>query len=255
MLSAETCLAMPVAEPAAPARPAPARPARPAPASALLPMTTLVLWAGCLTVGALGFALAYPRPQPPQPAVAATQAELLIVELTHELPPPLEPQPGPALIPPPLEPLPAPSAAPPLMAVAPATAAVAFALPVEGPARVVDVAQAGYTRPLEQAVAVVAAPPPTAQPLTYGVGEGRQPAPRYPREALRTGQEGRVDVRFSVGEDGRVLGAEAFSPSPWPLLNEEALRTIRQRWRFDAGPVRVFEVTIRFELEKGGWES
>jgi TonB family protein len=250
MMSAESCIEMPVPESAAPVRMVAARPVRPT--SSLLPITTLVLWTGCLTIGGLGFALAYTRPQPLKPAAIATQAELLHVELTNEPLPPVEPQPSSAMTPPPLEPLPAPANVPPMMAVAPVTAEVAFALPVEGPVRIVEAAQAAYTRPTQQAVAAAPAP---VQSLTYGVGEGRQPAPIYPREAVRAGQEGKVAVRFSVGENGRVLAAEAADPSPWPLLNQEALRTIRQRWRFDSGPVRVYEVTIRFELQKARGES
>src|SRR5690606_11982859 len=94
----------------------------------------------------------------------------------------------------------------------------------------------------------VAAPAPPVQTLTYGRGEGRQPAPDYPRVAVRQGQEGVVRVRFSVGEDGRVLGAEAVGRCPWPLLNDSALRAVREKWRFPRGAVRLYEVAIRFEL-------
>ena len=59
-----------------------------------------------------------------------------------------------------------------------------------------------------------------------------------------------VTVRFSVGENGRVLEAEAVTPAPWPLLNEAALRVIKERWRFRPGPARLYEVAIRFELKR-----
>ena len=95
---------------------------------------------------------------------------------------------------------------------------------------------------------VVAAASP--QRLTYGQGEGRQPAPEYPLAARREGQEGTIIVRLTVGEDGRVLAAEALSASPWPLLNEAALHAVRERWRFRDGPTRVYDVAIRFELSK-----
>lgn len=251
MLPDKSCIeaSFPAADPSV--RAESARPAQSM--SSLLPITTLVVWTSCLTVGGLGFALSYTRPVPPKSAIVATQAELLHVELTKDPLPPLDPAPSSAMTPPPLEPLPALAALPPLTAVAPVTAEVAFALPVEGPVQVVEVAQASYTRPTEHAVATAA--PAPVQSLTYGVGEGRQPAPTYPREAVRAGQEGRVGVRFSVAENGRVLAAEAASPSPWPLLNEEAIRTVRSRWRFRSGPARVYEVTIRFELQKSRGES
>lgn len=84
--------------------------------------------------------------------------------------------------------------------------------------------------------------------LTLGQGEGRQPAPEYPRQAARQRQQGTVVVQFTVGEDGRVQVAEAVTPSPWPLLNAAAVRTVRERWRFRAGPARLYQVAIRFEL-------
>jgi TonB family protein len=59
-----------------------------------------------------------------------------------------------------------------------------------------------------------------------------------------------VTIRFSVGEDGRVISAEAVSPSPWSMLNDAALRVVRGRWRFREGSPRLYEVAIRFELTK-----
>jgi TonB family protein len=91
---------------------------------------------------------------------------------------------------------------------------------------------------------------PALQVIAYGQGEGRQPAPVYPWQAAREGQEGMVTVRFSVGENGRVLGAEAVTPAPWPLLNAAALGAIKERWRFQPGPARLYEVAIRFELKR-----
>ncbi|HEX7652791.1 MAG TPA: energy transducer TonB, partial [Verrucomicrobiae bacterium] len=99
---------------------------------------------------------------------------------------------------------------------------------------------------------------PTAtgvQTLTYGVGDGRQPAPRYPRESMRARQEGCVGVRFWVGENGAVEATEMSRPSPYPLLNDEAVRTIRKRWHFPGGNRRAYDVTIRFELNSSRGES
>ena len=79
---------------------------------------------------------------------------------------------------------------------------------------------------------------------------GRQPAPDYPWRAQREGQEGTVTVRFTVSEEGRVLAAEAVKPCPWNMLNEAAVRVIKERWRFVTGPIRLYEVSIRFQLTK-----
>jgi protein TonB len=130
-------------------------------------------------------------------------------------------------------------------------AVVAFALPVEGPVRLVEPKVAAFAAPSEPVktnMPAVAIPAP--QQLTYGQGEGRQPAPEYPYRARRDGQEGVVKVRFLVGEDGRVLSAEAASPSPWSLLNDSALRVVRERWRFRSGTLRNYEVAIRFQLTR-----
>jgi protein TonB len=130
---------------------------------------------------------------------------------------------------------------------------VAFPLPVDGPIRLADPAETTFRvgpRPDANSAAV-----PPVQTLSYGHGEGRQPAPEYPRQARREGQEGAVTLRFSVDESGRVLAAEMVSPTPWPLLNNAALRAVRERWRFRPGAPRLYEVAIRFELHRRDTES
>ncbi|MDR2429597.1 MAG: TonB family protein [Puniceicoccales bacterium] len=89
-----------------------------------------------------------------------------------------------------------------------------------------------------------------AERIVYGVGEGVQPAPVYPYHAIRQNQTGLVRVRFTVGEDGGVIDAVASKPCQWTLLNEAAVSTVRHRWRFAAGKVRVYEVEISFELRE-----
>lgn len=212
---------------------------------------TLVLWTGCLTIGGLGFVLPYTRPHAPARQPEPVQAEILNVELTNDpLPPPdVAPTPPDPTQPPPLlDPVPTPPA-PALIAVAQPSPAIAFTLPVEGPVRIFEVKEGAYAAPpTENRTAPVAAPP--VQRLVHGQGEGRQPAPDYPPQAQRAGQEGTVRVRFSVGENGRVIAAEAAEPCPWGLLNAAAVRTVRERWRFQAGIVRLYEVSIRFEIRK-----
>ncbi len=256
-------------EPAKPALPRMAvAPGEPRADDSFAPVFTLVLWLGCLLVGVIGFVLPYTRPRPPEQPVPVLQAEILKVELTSN------PAPAPAnVIPPPPDPTqppplfaPAtPPQAPQLVAVAQPSPAVAFALPIEAPARIVEVKQAAFVRPAPQPAPVApsrapstgtgqpstgTAPAPAVQTLVFGEGEGQQPKPGYPLYAKRAGQEGTVVVRLTVGTDGRVLAAEASSPSPWGALNREALRTVRERWRFQPGPVRLYDVPIRFELDK-----
>ena len=218
-------------------------------AASSVSVATLVLWVGCSTVGVIGALVPYARPTPPRPEPLAVKVEQIQVELAPEpVLQPSAPAPVSSAPPPPAE-LSAPAAAPAPVPVASLTDAVAFAVPVEGNVRIVDLNQAGHRgQPRTPAAAVASSPAP--QTLIFGQGEGRQPAPVYPARASRMGQEGVVTVRFTVGTDGRVIAAEPSERCVWPLLNEAAVRTVRHQWRFKAGPVRVYDVAIRFQLRK-----
>lgn len=206
----------------------------------LAPVLTFVAWVVCLAIGLLGFLMPYARPHRPSKAPGSIKVERLVVELSREPEVPLENEhpPGnpssPAL-------LPADAMAPPPIAVAQPSAAIAFAVPVEGPTRVVPLNEATYASPSSTAT-------PAVRRLTFGQGEGRQPTPEYPVQAIQQHQEGTVVVRLVVGESGQVSSAEATQPCLWPLLNEAALRAVRQQWRFPAAGLRVYEVAIHFQI-------
>jgi protein TonB len=89
---------------------------------------------------------------------------------------------------------------------------------------------------------------PVVGSLSFGVGEGRQPAPSYPATAKRNRQEGTVVVKMLVGTDGRVQSASAASPCAWAELNASAVSTVQNRWKFKSGPVRIYRVAITFRL-------
>jgi periplasmic protein TonB len=225
-----------------------------------LPVLTLVTWTLCVAVGVTGLALRYGQPTVPAKTPLPVIAQTLVVELTDDPVPPVSqaaPKP-PSFQPPPLAPqITLPSAPPTIAVAAPSPIAVAapspniaFAVPIQAPAHIVEAAQASYRTVLTQHVETAPVTAAAPQPLTYGVGEGKQPAPEYPRLAMRQGQEGVVVVRMSVAADGRVAAADAATPSPWPLLNDAALRVVRQRWRFSAGTPRTYEVAIRFQLNR-----
>ena len=211
-----------------------------------LQVLTLVLWVGFLAVGALGFQLSYSRPQAPLPEPAPLQAQFLNVELTQEELPDIAPAAATSV------PLPAAAASilqpvmEPALQVAESSAAIAFAVPVSAPARVVPTHQASWSADAKPDARPV---PPPVQTLTFGRGEGRQPAPEYPAVARRQGQQGPVTVSFVVGADGRVISTELAEPNRWPVLNEAAMRDIARKWRFSPGPVRAYKVVIRYELE------
>ena len=76
---------------------------------------------------------------------------------------------------------------------------------------------------------------------------GRMPAPRYPSEARNQGQAGTVLIEFTVDPGGRVSSAHIASPCPWSVLNEEALRAVKN-WKFPPGSVMTFKKPIVFKL-------
>jgi periplasmic protein TonB len=215
----------------------------------LIAVFTASVWLACLAIGIIGVVIPYARPQFSKPQPPPIQAELLDIALTTDpvADPDISPPP-PATTPPPLVQPIAPPSAPALIPVAAPNPTIAFELPVAGPTRIVEASQASYSTP--DTTANITASQPTVAQLTFGRGEGKQPAPAYPPRALSEGQEGTVQIEFTVGADGRTLAAELKSKSPWPLLNEAALKVVRERWRFAPGAVRRYEVPIHFRIRK-----
>jgi len=82
---------------------------------------------------------------------------------------------------------------------------------------------------------------------TARLAAGRMPAPAYPSECRRRGQSGTVVVEFTIDSSGRVISAHAVKPSPWPLLDHEAVRTVR-KWKFPPGGVMKLQRPIVFQL-------
>ena len=207
--------------------------------ASLVPVLTLVIWTVCLAVGLLGFLLPYSRVHRYVKAPEPVKVERLFVQLGRQTIVPTENERQPANGGSSAA-LPSDEMAPPAIPVAEPSPAIAFAVPVVGATRVVPFDQAAYGRPSK--------PVPTVQQLTFGVGEGQQVSPEYPREAIEQHQEGTVVVRLVVSESGLVTSAEAIQPCPWPLLNESAVRTIRHQWRFGPGAVRTYDVRIHFQI-------
>jgi TonB family protein len=213
----------------------------------LTQIVTAVLWSACLLVGGLGFALPYSRPHAPALPPEPVMVEKLEVDLANDPLPPAASPSDPLSAPPPPSALVEPQLAPAVAVAEPS--AVAFAVPVDGPTVVVAPDQATHTRPATiQASSFSGSASP--QTLVFGQGEGRQPAPEYPARAAKLGQQGTVDVRLTVDTDGRVIETVVAGPCEWTLLNDAAERTVRHRWRFSHGPMRVYEVAIHFALAR-----
>jgi protein TonB len=79
------------------------------------------------------------------------------------------------------------------------------------------------------------------------LAQGRMPKPTYPSQAKRAGQTGTVVIEFTVDAAGRVISAYPKSSSGWPLLDSEAVRTVR-RWTFPAGGIMKLQRPIVFQL-------
>ena len=77
---------------------------------------------------------------------------------------------------------------------------------------------------------------------------GHMPAPPYPPYSRRNRQEGTVVVQFTINSEGHVTAAFAKKPSPWPLLNQTAVRTVLS-WNFPPGNVTTLERPIIFKLK------
>lgn len=78
--------------------------------------------------------------------------------------------------------------------------------------------------------------------------------PRYPYTARMKEQEGYVEVRFVVTEEGNVVDPEVRDAEPPEVFNDAALQAVKQ-WRFEPGTkdgekVRSrVQLRIRFNLE------
>src|SRR5690554_3023384 len=85
--------------------------------------------------------------------------------------------------------------------------------------------RAAEERAAEERRAAAAAAPPELRPIST-------PAPRYPPDALRSGQAGEVLVEFTVNPDGSVSNARVVRADPPRVFDREAVSAVR-RWRFE----------------------
>jgi len=144
---------------------------------------------------------------------------------------------------------------------------VTFAPPV--PPRKPALAHAPNRHPLSRSPAPTAAPPATASEELAMRPPGAEPAatpphpitassanakPDYPAEAQRRGWQGRVVLRVDVSPAGSPLSVDVRVSSGHELLDQAALRAVRQ-WHFvpatqgGAPVVGAVDVPVRFRLE------
>jgi TonB family protein len=183
----------------------------------LVPVATLVICLACIVIGVMGYLYPHEPPKPPTSQPVPVESTLVNVSLTDEQPPRLQqrsdqPQMQQALA------VPAAPSVPALPAVAAPSPAIAFALPVNAPPRAAQNRAA-----VQRAVAT--------QVFVSGA-DGNQPKPEYPVECQTAGQEGTVRIDFLVTSEGRITDARITQPCEWPLLNQSALRCVREQWSF-----------------------
>jgi len=88
-----------------------------------------------------------------------------------------------------------------------------------------------------------------------GVAYAANPPPPYPLVARRLGKEGLVLLEVVVAPDGRAAAVRVLRSSGFPPLDDAAVTTVRDRWRFvparqGGAPVESrVTVPIRFRLE------
>jgi len=83
----------------------------------------------------------------------------------------------------------------------------------------------------------------------FNPGTADTPQPDYPGLALRRGYEGTVVVQFTVAASGRIEAAQLGQSSGFAVLDDAALETVKNRWRFPPGAVRHHFVEIVFQLK------
>ena len=131
-------------------------------------------------------------------------------------------------------------AAPIVSNAAPALTPAAPATPTATPA--------GNQRPAANATATAVVLPSTSADYL------NNPAPPYPRQSKRLGEEGTVVIRVLITSEGRAEKAEIRTSSGYARLDDTALTTVKA-WRFVPGKrnglpeAMWFNVPIRFVLD------
>ena len=179
------------------------------------------------------------RAPPPAPPVASPPVWILPATPVAPVPPPTAP---------PVAPTRQPRTTPPTVAPAPSMPAPVVVDQGTLPAPPVVTVTGAAAPSLATPQATTGAAP---MELEYAVA----PAPPYPRQALRDGDEGLVLLQVLVDVDGRPLQVDVAQGSGHRALDLAARRHVLAHWRFrpatsDGRPVRAIGlVPIEFSLD------
>ncbi|MDX1451552.1 MAG: energy transducer TonB [Oleiphilaceae bacterium] len=83
---------------------------------------------------------------------------------------------------------------------------------------------------------------PVVSPPAFRIGSAHNPDPVYPGIALRRGWQGEVLLGVEVDTDGRTRSVEVLSSSGYSVLDNAALKTIRDQWVFQ--PARENNIAV-----------
>jgi len=103
-------------------------------------------------------------------------------------------------------------------------------------------------------IGAASAPADVVTPPRFDADYLANPAPVFPRDAERDGEEGKVILLVKVGVDGVPLAVQIKTSSGWPRLDQAGLAAVR-RWRFvpaksgDKAVVASVLVPLTFSLE------
>src|SRR6266404_9237482 len=168
-----------------------------------------------------------------------------IVETVPVVFTPPEEQPNQEMKPEPDEPQPdTPTEAPQVVTIVAAvdSPSVAFAVPVQG---AVAVAPARYA---SAPPANLAAPPKPTKFDPNAAQGGTYPDPPYPGIAIRNNYQGTVTVELAVDASGTVVSAKVTKSSGFPVLDEAAIKTVKELWHFPPGQARLHTWDCKFQM-------
>jgi periplasmic protein TonB len=96
----------------------------------------------------------------------------------------------------------------------------------------------------------LAAPPrPTKFDPNAATDGGSYPAPLYPGAAQRNNYQGTVTVEIIVDVSGAVASTKVLKSSGFSMLDDAALKVVKDRWRFPPGQAHVYVWDCKFHLE------
>ena len=214
---------------------------------------TLAVWMSISGFGMVG--LLIPMPEPPLRKVERV-SEVVLIHEDFEVGESSVPTTKTALSVPVSVPVPQPPALPDMAEIEPLPPLPA--MPAPAPRAVVPLPAGAPTAGAASSTSRSSAESPRTSGATNGNGSsgmpnnariaaGRMPSPAYPPYSRRNNQQGTVIVEFTVDRNGKFISAYAKKPSPWPLLNQEAVSTVRL-WRFPPGGVMTLQRPIVFQL-------